>query len=152
MVAVKRLGSLDAVSREFASEYSERLWKQLVVAPDAAAPANKNATTAIALAIPFSAITVLLLSLALHRWIASRHRFPLILAAVLWLVGIMILQRPNPWAKVWLYLYPLILIWASAGILGLVQDFYLRKVEGKENKVVGVAVKSLADPGRGCRM
>jgi branched-chain amino acid transport system substrate-binding protein len=33
-----------------------------------------------------------------------------------------------------------------------VQDFYLRKVEGKENKVVGVAVKGLADPGRGCRM
>jgi branched-chain amino acid transport system substrate-binding protein len=33
-----------------------------------------------------------------------------------------------------------------------VQDIYLRKVEGKENKVVGVAVKGLADPGRGCRM
>ena len=31
-----------------------------------------------------------------------------------------------------------------------VQDIYLRKVEGKENKVVGVAVKGLADPGRGC--
>ena len=33
-----------------------------------------------------------------------------------------------------------------------VQDIYLRKVEGKENKVIGVAVKALADPGRGCRM
>ncbi|MBT2303114.1 ABC transporter substrate-binding protein [Variovorax paradoxus] len=33
-----------------------------------------------------------------------------------------------------------------------VQDFYLRKVEGKENKVVNVAVKGLADPSRGCRM
>jgi ABC-type branched-subunit amino acid transport system substrate-binding protein len=33
-----------------------------------------------------------------------------------------------------------------------VQDIYLRKVEGKENKLVGVAVKGLADPGRGCRM
>jgi branched-chain amino acid transport system substrate-binding protein len=33
-----------------------------------------------------------------------------------------------------------------------VQDFYLRKVEGKENKTVRVAVKGLADPGRGCRM
>ena len=33
-----------------------------------------------------------------------------------------------------------------------VQDIYLRKVEGKENKVVGVAVKALADPGRGCNM
>lgn len=33
-----------------------------------------------------------------------------------------------------------------------VQDVYLRKVEGKENKVVNVAVKGLADPARGCRM
>ncbi|WP_213956538.1 MULTISPECIES: ABC transporter substrate-binding protein [unclassified Variovorax] len=33
-----------------------------------------------------------------------------------------------------------------------VQDFYLRKVEGKENKLVNVAVKGLADPGRGCKM
>jgi hypothetical protein len=34
LVAVKRMGSLDAVSREFAREHSERLWKQLVVSPD----------------------------------------------------------------------------------------------------------------------
>jgi branched-chain amino acid transport system substrate-binding protein len=33
-----------------------------------------------------------------------------------------------------------------------VNDIYLRKVVGKENKVVGVAVKSLADPARGCKM
>ena len=33
LVAVKRMGSLDAVSREFAREHSERLWKQLVAAP-----------------------------------------------------------------------------------------------------------------------
>jgi len=35
LVAVKRMGSLDALSREFARAHSERLWKQLVVAPDA---------------------------------------------------------------------------------------------------------------------
>jgi branched-chain amino acid transport system substrate-binding protein len=33
-----------------------------------------------------------------------------------------------------------------------VQDFYLRQVGGKENKVVNVAIKGLADPARGCRM
>ena len=33
-----------------------------------------------------------------------------------------------------------------------VQDIYLRQVVGKENKVIGVASKNLADPGRGCRM
>src|SRR6476661_7544174 len=40
LVAVKRMGSLDALSREFARAHSERLWKQLVMAPDADAPAN----------------------------------------------------------------------------------------------------------------
>jgi hypothetical protein len=31
LVAVKRMGSLDALSREFAREHSDRLWKQLVI-------------------------------------------------------------------------------------------------------------------------
>ena len=33
LVAVKRMGSLDALSREFAHEHADRLWKQLVVVP-----------------------------------------------------------------------------------------------------------------------
>jgi branched-chain amino acid transport system substrate-binding protein len=33
-----------------------------------------------------------------------------------------------------------------------VQDFYIREVKGRENMMTGVAVKVLADPGRGCRM
>jgi len=54
LVAVKRLGDLDAVSREFASEYSGRLWKQLVVAPGSgAAPstARRDTIAAVGLAI-----------------------------------------------------------------------------------------------------
>jgi hypothetical protein len=38
LVAVKRMGSLDALSREFARAHSERLWKQLVMAPEADEP------------------------------------------------------------------------------------------------------------------
>ncbi|WP_017587452.1 permease prefix domain 1-containing protein [Nocardiopsis ganjiahuensis] len=34
LVAVKRMGALDAVSREFAREHSHRLWKQLVLVPE----------------------------------------------------------------------------------------------------------------------
>ncbi|GMV55550.1 MAG: hypothetical protein AMXMBFR6_13550 [Betaproteobacteria bacterium] len=33
-----------------------------------------------------------------------------------------------------------------------IQDIYLRKVVGRENRVIGVAHKALADPGRGCKM
>ena len=33
-----------------------------------------------------------------------------------------------------------------------VQDFYVREVKGKENASVGIAVKALADPARGCKI
>ncbi len=33
-----------------------------------------------------------------------------------------------------------------------VQDIYLRQVVGQENKSIGLAVKGLADPGKGCNM
>lgn len=53
LVAVKRMGDLDSLSREFAREHSERLWKQLVVVQaDTAEPraARKDALVAFALA------------------------------------------------------------------------------------------------------
>ena len=40
LVAVKRMGSLDALSREFARAHSERLWKQLVISPETDVPTN----------------------------------------------------------------------------------------------------------------
>jgi len=39
LVAVKRMGSLDVLSREFAQEHSERLWKQLVLTGQSDDPA-----------------------------------------------------------------------------------------------------------------
>jgi len=42
--------------------------------------------------------------------------------------------------------------WTMSKAHNPVQDFYLRRVIGKENKVVGVAHKALADPARGCKM
>jgi hypothetical protein len=38
LVAVKRIGSLDELSREFAREHSERLWKQLVLTGENGSP------------------------------------------------------------------------------------------------------------------
>jgi hypothetical protein len=54
LVAVKRLGDLNSLTREFAQEYSERLWKQLVVSGDSSGESSegqRNAIVAIALAI-----------------------------------------------------------------------------------------------------
>jgi len=42
LVAVKRLGALDSLSREFALEYSERPWRQLVVDPGGAPPSGAS--------------------------------------------------------------------------------------------------------------
>ena len=48
LVAVKRMGALDAISNEFAREHSERLWKQLVIAStDSAQPADEARTDTI---------------------------------------------------------------------------------------------------------
>ncbi|MCF8178870.1 MAG: ABC transporter substrate-binding protein [Sulfuritalea sp.] len=41
--------------------------------------------------------------------------------------------------------------WTLSKAHNPVQDMYLRKVVGKENKVQGVAWKGLADPARGCK-
>ncbi|HYQ84382.1 MAG TPA: permease prefix domain 1-containing protein, partial [Rubrobacter sp.] len=55
LVAVKRMGNLDALSREFAREHSDRLWKQLVVVPsdsgDPRARARTDAIVAFCLAV-----------------------------------------------------------------------------------------------------
>ncbi len=45
LVAVKRMGSLDALSREFAREHSERLWKQLVIGEDDASGSSSRVRT-----------------------------------------------------------------------------------------------------------
>src|SRR5919204_1881434 len=45
LVAVKRMGDLDTLSREFAREHSDRLWKQLVVGPSGSAELQAAART-----------------------------------------------------------------------------------------------------------
>src|SRR5687767_13036772 len=48
LIAVKRMGDLDALSREFAREHSDRLWKQLVISPsDSGEPRARARTDAI---------------------------------------------------------------------------------------------------------
>jgi hypothetical protein len=55
LVAVKRMGNLDALSREFAREHSDRLWKQLVLVPSESgelqAPCRTDAIVAFCLAV-----------------------------------------------------------------------------------------------------
>ncbi|TFY98596.1 ABC transporter substrate-binding protein [Ramlibacter rhizophilus] len=42
--------------------------------------------------------------------------------------------------------------WTFSNSHNPIQDFYLRRVENKDNKVIGIAARNLADSGAGCRM
>ncbi len=97
LIAVKRMGSLDALSREFAREHSERLWKQLVIAPEAGLEPGKATRTetlvvlglavAAALAIKLPALFGLRLGggdEAFYARNASLFVFPLLTVYFLW--------------------------------------------------------------------
>ncbi len=55
LVAIKRMGALDEISREFAREHSERLWKQLVSPPPAEA-AGREPLVALGIAVLAAAL------------------------------------------------------------------------------------------------
>jgi hypothetical protein len=63
LVAMKRMGNLDVLSREFAREHSDRLWKQLVVVPSESADprpwAQSDAVVAFCLAVAAAVVVKL---------------------------------------------------------------------------------------------
>ena len=63
LIAVKRIGDLDALSQEYAREYSERLWKRLVVPPGPSGNGwTREATVAVGLAVAAGVTIKLLLT------------------------------------------------------------------------------------------
>ncbi|HEU5136769.1 MAG TPA: permease prefix domain 1-containing protein [Steroidobacteraceae bacterium] len=58
LIAVKRLGSVDALSLEFAREHSERLWKQLVIPPDADHAASRREIFVVLVLAALSAVAI----------------------------------------------------------------------------------------------
>lgn len=75
-------------------------------------------TFQVPLLIVLVAVIGFLLSIFIHKKI-SPTRFPLQLAAAIWIIVLLLIQRPNAWSKIWLFLLPIALLWVSAGILGL---------------------------------
>ena len=69
----------------------------------------------------------LLLGLIFHRKV-SPLRIPLQVATVIWIGLILILQRPNAWPRIWFPLAALFMIWASAGLVGLIKDIRFTKL------------------------
>jgi hypothetical protein len=103
LVAVKRMGSLDALSREFARAHSERLWKQLVIAPDTADESSArtfDTETLVVLALAVAAALAIKLPVlfgvrlspdeelpAFYARNASLFVFPLLTAYFVWKRG-----------------------------------------------------------------
>jgi hypothetical protein len=99
LVAVKRMGGLDALSREFAHAHSERLWKQLVMTPDAEKPAHTGRSeilvvlslaVAAALAVKVAALFGLPIDTGEEMFYfrnASLFVFPLLAAYFVWKRG-----------------------------------------------------------------
>ncbi|MCE5209584.1 MAG: glycosyltransferase family 39 protein [Chloroflexi bacterium] len=65
------------------------------------------------------------LSLLLHRS-ANDARIPP-QAGLLWIPLVALIQRPNPWPKIWIYLLPLLVIWGISGWLLLAQKWVKQK-------------------------
>jgi len=67
------------------------------------------------------------LALVFHRQLSST-RVMLQAAAALWIAVLLIAQRPNAWSKIWVFLLPLALLWASAGIIGVLGRVKIRSL------------------------
>ena len=103
LVAVKRMGSLDALSREFARAHSERLWKQLVMAPGESAKTS-SAEVFVVLGLALAAAAAVKLpelfgfrlrggDEAFYVHNASLFVFPLLAVYFLWKRGANIISR-----------------------------------------------------------
>ena len=106
LVAVKRMGALDSISNEFAREHSDRLWKQLVMAPtEGTPPAAASTEIAVVLGLAVAAAIAIKLpelfglhwggkqELALLRNLAF-FVLPFLTAYFVWKRG----ARPGTWA------------------------------------------------------
>ncbi|GAA1608900.1 permease prefix domain 1-containing protein [Actinoplanes couchii] len=93
LVAVKRMGGLDELSREFAREHSERLWKQLMFTEDDPAKKNRSRRDLIAMLVcAFGAAVSIKIP---ELWNADGHFYQknAALFALPWVAGFLMWRR-----------------------------------------------------------
>ncbi|HEX7568098.1 MAG TPA: glycosyltransferase family 39 protein [Anaerolineaceae bacterium] len=66
-----------------------------------------------------------MIGLVFHRRL-TYQRFPLQIAAFIWIAILMMVQRPIGVTKIWVFLQAPFLIWCAAGWMGLLKDLRLR--------------------------
>lgn len=75
----------------------------------------------------------------IFHWRLSKTRMPLALPILLWCGLIIAIQQVAPWPRIWLFLLPLFLIWAAAGLVGLISQIAAFKAAGRR-QLAGWAV------------
>jgi hypothetical protein len=85
----------------------------------------------------------LVLSLAFHRRLTNQ-RFPLPLAALIWMAAVLLLQRVAPERRIWIWLLPPALLYSAAGLVFFVRLVSPRKQPGRDARfaLLGIAVVS----------
>jgi len=101
-------------------------------------------TTGVPLFIVVILVAGWVLSLVFHRRLSST-RIPLQVAALIWILALILIQRPNAWGKVWLFLLPLMLLWSAAGIFGLLGKIKLKFLRGLPLAAIMVGLVLLAE-------
>lgn len=71
LVAIRRMGGIDAISSEYAREHSDRLWKQLILSPAADAPGASPAPRRRDLAVLLGAAAGAGIAVKLLLWLLS---------------------------------------------------------------------------------
>jgi hypothetical protein len=66
-------------------------------------------------------IVPLLIALFGDRWLSRRDGFPLMAAAILWLLAWILFQRVIPPVRVWVWIAPVFGMWVAAGTVGVVR-------------------------------
>ncbi|MFI9488410.1 permease prefix domain 1-containing protein [Promicromonospora sp. NPDC052451] len=97
LVAVKRMGNLDDVSREFAREHSDRLWKQLVLVPEEPGDTSRWRELGVVLALAVASgiwVKILLDAAAGDDLVLVRNA---VFAVLPFLAGYFVWKRRVPW-------------------------------------------------------
>jgi hypothetical protein len=137
LVAVKRMGNLDEVSREFAREHSDRLWKQLVLTrhdPEAPERAERRELVVVITLAVAAAVAIKLPALFGQDLDDSGTFYPrnLALFTLPFLAAYFAWKRRMPWTRAVAWLVPPFLVGA------LVANAYPYVVGGSTEVLVAV--------------
>lgn len=93
----------------------------------------------------------IVLSLVFHRKL-SLLRIPIQVALVIWIGFVLIVLKPGAWSRIWFSLAALFMVWASAGIVGMIKDIHMRRLRNISAATLVIVCTGLALIAAGVRL